>query len=593
MSGVRQRLAPTGRQGKESVASARPRPCTSGRMYGGVGTRCGRPPKKVERGGSFGLGAARSGSSSSEGGGSVGPTASSDAYSHVNVMSNSDLPKLVSFFRQASPYIGQHFSKTFVLMVPGYIIEGKNDVLDSVLQDVALLQNLGVRLCIVLGATASIDKVLRQMGEETEFVRGYRVTSEVALQAARQAAGAMRIDIEAKLSKFIPAGSVRRHGYNQRRDSWRSRDSANGHGSNGQLKPPVQVVSGNFVMAKHKGVVDGVNFEYTGEVRNVWADAILQHMEQNQIVLVDNLGYTERGQVLNCSSFDIARKVSKALMADKLIVYHGEQVAALNLPAWIGLSDDKYSWIPGTAGTDASNGTSETCANASLANTLRGGDIHADPNVLELSLALQVCKEGVPRTHLINAYSDGALFLELYTRDGLGTMVSKDLYEGMRPATLSDLEQLKGLLAPLERVGTLITRSLDEIRADVEDFTVIERERKLIGCSLLKKLDKDVGEISAFVVQEEFRTEHRGDALLDFVEQRARNSGLKTLVLLTTRTGDWFDARGFENKGPAHSAREILPKERLCLVDPQRESMLFVKQLETGVVGPPGSRIGY
>lgn len=223
-----------------------------------------------------------------------------------------------------------------------------------------MLQNLGVRLCLVLGATASIDKVLRQMGETeegTKFVDGYRITSAVALQAVRQAAGSMRIEIESRLSKFFPAGSARRHGYNQQRANLHHLGSsphsmANqgppGQPSNGALKPPVQVVSGNFVMARHKGVVNGVNFEFTGEVRNIWSDAIQQHIDRGQVVVVDNLGYTERGQVLNCSSFEVARRVSQALEADKLIVYHGEQIAKLNLPAWIGLSDDNsYIWSQG------------------------------------------------------------------------------------------------------------------------------------------------------------------------------------------------------------------------------------------------------
>ena len=221
--------------------------------------------------------------------------------------------------------------------------------------------------------------------------------------------------------------------------------------------------------------------------------------------------------------------------------------------------------------------------------------VQVDSNVAELSLAIQVCREGVPRTHLINAYTDGALFLELYTRDGLGTMVSKDLYEGMRPAAISDLDQLVRLLRPMEKVGTLIERSEEEVRVDIENFTVIEREGRLIGCSLLKDIGDHIGEISAFVVQEEFRTEHRGDALLDFVEQKARNSGFKMLALLTTRTGDWFSARGFENKGAAHAAHGVLPRERISLVNPKRDSMLFVKTLDpvTEGVGPPGSRIGY
>jgi len=163
----------------------------------------------------------------------------------------------------------------------------------------------------------------------------------------------------------------------------------------------------------------------------------------------------------------------------------------------------------------------------------------------------------------------------------------------MRAATVADLGPLSELLRPLEEAGTLIRRSLAELEEDITSFTVVQREGRLIGCCLLKKISEEVGEISAFVVHEEFRTEHRGDALLDYVEQRARNAGMKRLVLLTTRTGDWFTARGFTREGTAHLAQGVLPEERLTAIDPQRKSILFTKILDTGFCGPPGSRIGY
>ncbi len=158
---------------------------------------------------------------------------------------------------------------------------------------------------------------------------------------------------------------------------------------------------------------------------------------------------------------------------------------------------------------------------------------------------------------------------------------------------MADVGPLAELLRPLEEAGTLIRRSLAELEGDIGSFTVVQREGRLIGCCLLKKIDDTTGEVSAFVVHEEFRTEHRGDALLDYVEQRARNAGMKRLFLLTTRTGDWFTARGFQRHGTAHLADDVLPSERLSAIDPKRKAILFTKVLDTGFCGPPGSRIGY
>ena len=207
---------------------------------------------------------------------------------------------------------------------------------------------------------------------------------------------------------------------------------------------------------------------------------------------------------------------------------------------------------------------------------------------------MDVCREGVPRTHLIDATLDGSLFLELYTRDGVGTMVSKDLYEGMRAATLQDVAPIMRVLKPLEDAGTLKPRTFPEVENSIGDFTIIEREGKVIGCCCLRKIADAVAEITAFAVHENYRTEHRGDALLDFVEQRARAMDIRTLLLLTTRTGDWFKAREFEERGPAYQ-NAIIPAHRRGAIDPKRKSILFVKELEprTSRLEPPGSRIGF
>jgi len=377
-------------------------------------------------------------------------------------MSQDDFPKLVSFFRQASPYINQHWQKTFVIVIPGYIananvnasgngigngnasgdvkqssglghgIGHSNHLLDKILEDVALLHGLGVRIVLVAGTSSGMD---------TASVDGYRVTNASDLDAAIHANGITRTAFESKLSKCVPAGKVRRHGY-------------------GSHPAGLQVISGNFVTARRRGILDGVDYEFTGEVRGIWSDAIAEHLRQSHVVVLTNLAYSEAGEVLHCNTFDIAESASKALQADKLLVYHlpSSNGDGKRLPAWVKALDADLD-LDGDGDGDLAN-----------------GGARPSTSVKELDLAVQVCRAGVPRTHLIDACIDGALLLELYTRDGIGTMVSRDVYEGMRAATKQDVAQITKLRKPLEEIGTLRKKSRAEITREIDNFVVIERE---------------------------------------------------------------------------------------------------------------------
>jgi amino-acid N-acetyltransferase len=218
---------------------------------------------------------------------------------------------------------------------------------------------------------------------------------------------------------------------------------------------------------------------------------------------------------------------------------------------------------------------------------------------LAVSTCVLACTKGVKRAHLLDARVDGGLLLELYSRDGVGTMISADFYEGLRKANHGDVEGVQSLLLPLEKEGILVKRSKEELEAMMSDFIVIERETKLMGCAMLLPLGctdegVSVAEVGAFCVDPLFRGSGRGDSMLDYVEQDARKRGVQRLVLLTTRTADWFEQRDFKHCGPAFSSN-LLPNERRAKINPARNSQLYVKDLEAANdnLPEPGKRIGY
>ncbi|KAK9810524.1 hypothetical protein WJX72_012135 [[Myrmecia] bisecta] len=454
--------------------------------------------------------------------------------------------KFVQFFRSASPYIEGHRGKLFVLIVPGEVVEDKT-ALHPLLEDIALLHGLGVQLVVVLGARPQINEALREQGAEPRYELGSRVTDALAMQAAMQAAGAARMEVEARLSKGPAVQMVRRH----------TRTSDQFH-----YQPALQTVSGNYVAAKRRGVVDGVDFGFTGNVRFVQVDAVKRQLDAGNVVLLSNLGYSAAGEVLNCDIYSEAETFLDGLVVER--------------------------------GCFSANSTSSSDDGASSDGSRRDDHSELDFQQLQqcglpspLIAACTACQQGVKRAHLVDAQSDGSLLLELYSRDGAGTdfstMISTDFYEGMRLAVPQDIAAIEALLKPLEDKGILLPRSRTQLLDDLHFFTVSERESKVFGCAMVKPLGEDtdgevVVELAAFCIHPEFRGAGRGDSFLEYLEKEAIRQGMTRMVLLTTRTADWFQQRGFEAAGPAHTS-PFLPAHRQAQVNPARNSQLYVKSL--------------
>lgn len=179
------------------------------------------------------------------------------------------------------------------------------------------------------------------------------------------------------------------------------------------------------------------------------------------------------------------------------------------------------------------------------------------------------------RSHIVSYAEDGALLTELFTRGGGGTLVSQEQFEVVREATIEDVGGLLELISPLEEQGILVRRSREVLEREIEQFSVVEREGMIIACAALYPIaDSEAGELACLAVNPEYRHGGRGDELLERIESRARQMGLNTLFVLTTRTAHWFRERGF-----APSGVERLPAARASLYNYQRNSKIFEKAL--------------
>jgi len=427
----------------------------------------------------------------------------------------------VQWFRQSSPYINAHRGRTFVLMLEGDAIEGQ--YFSHVVQDLALLNSLGVRLVLVHGARPQIDRSLQLLGQTSAFHQDLRITSESALAAVKAAVGTVKATVESCLSVGLPNSPM--------------------HGAR------MRVVSGNFVTARPLGVIDGVDFQHTGEVRRIDHQAISAQLDAGNIVLLSCLGYSPSGEIFNLAVENVAQHTAASLKAEKLIM----------MGRVSGLPDEQ-----GRTLKELTVGGLEDRLHSLKGESRK----HADA-------ALRAVKQGVPRVHLLSYQQDGALLQELFTREGSGTLVTEDPYDQLRPAMIDDVGGILSLLRPLEDEGILVRRSRELLETELHRFYVIERDGMITACAALYPYSDDQAELACVAVHPDYRRSNRGQRLLEQIEQEACKRHYRQLFVLTTRTAHWFIEQGFV---PGEVSE--LPEARQKLYNLQRSSKVFFKSLK-------------
>ena len=315
----------------------------------------------------------------------------------------------------------------------------------------------------------------------------------------------------------------------------------------------LKVASGNFVTAKPLGVIDGVDYCHTGEVRRIDSNAIQQQLEQKNVVLISPIGYSPTGEIFNLSAEQVAKSVAIALNAEKLILLteQGFQNPDNNQPVRQITTDEATLFL------------------------------HKHPNTpdaiaLPLKAAIQSCQSGINRVHLIDRTIDGVLLMELFSRDGVGTLISSTPFEALRPATLNDIGGILELIKPLEQQGKLAKRSREKIEMEIADYIVLERDGLIIGCTALhSEGEGQFGAIACLAVHPDYQGSARGQRLFDHVCQKAKQLMLKKLFLLSTQTAHWFIERGFQP-----STIASLPESLKALYSPERNSKVLCKIIE-------------
>jgi amino-acid N-acetyltransferase len=436
--------------------------------------------------------------------------------------------RLVAWVRQAAPYIHAFRGRAFVIAFGGEVLD--EGVAQALTHDIALLDSMGIQLVLVHGARPQIDAEMRSRGLVPRFHNGLRVTDGPALECVKRAMGVTRIEIEALLSQGLPntplAGAF------------------------------LRVTGGNFISAMPVGVEDGVDFQFTGAVRKVEAEEIRADLAQENVVLITPIAASPSGEIFNLAWEEVAEAVATAIKADKLIFLCDSR----------GIVDRKGQHVDAL--------TVEEC------DHLVAKKVKQSPEVARvLASATRACRAGVGRVHLLDRGLDGAMLMEFFTRDGVGTVMTRAPLARLREATPDDVGAVLNLIAPLEADGTLVKRGRERIEMEIGRFSLLDHDGVVVGCAALYPLPRKRGEtamaeLACLAVMPEYRRAGYGDQLRRHIEARAKAQKIKRVCVLTTRTAHWFVERGYSEAAP-----DALPQSRRELYNYQRRSKVFVKNL--------------
>ena len=439
----------------------------------------------------------------------------------------------VPWFRSVAPYIHKFRNQTFVVGIAGEAIAAGK--LPHLAQDLAMIQSMGVKIVLVHGFRPQVNEQLKAKGHAPKYSHGIRITDEVALDCAQEAAGQLRYEIEAAFSQGLPNTPMA--------------DST------------VRVISGNFITARPVGIVDGVDFQHSGLVRKVDIAGITRTLDMGAMVLLSPFGFSPTGEAFNLTMEEVATSVATALQADKLIFV--TEVPGVRMRPLEEASDDN------PIDTELPLAAAEQ-----LLHQLPAANRPTD-TAFYLQHCVKACKNGVERSHIIPFAVDGSILLEVYVHDGIGTMVVDEKLESLREATVDDVGGILQLIEPFEQDGTLVKRSRTEIERDVGNYTIIEHDGVIFACAALYPYpEARTAEMAALTVSPDVQGQGDGERVLKRVEQRAKAAGLDSIFVLTTRTMHWFIKRGFVQVDP-----EWLPEARKRKYNWDRKSQVLVKKL--------------
>jgi amino-acid N-acetyltransferase len=432
----------------------------------------------------------------------------------------------VELIREVFRYAQAFQGKTFVLQVDDTVV--LRPVIASLMRDLVLMHQTGIRIVIVAGARTLIDEVLNKYGIACEKHDGVRISTPESIPFIRMAA----FDAANRIMTTISADGV-------------------------------NAVIGNWVRARSLGVVDGVDYQDAGTVDRVRIDLLSNVLERGSIPILPCIGWSSSGKPYNLSSRMLATELATAIQASKLFF-----LADLDAIT----SDNYHVELPEsiTPGGRISRLQISEAKRFLSDNASKRGEL-----ALELvGHGVQAAGYGVERVHILDGRSEGVILREIFSNLGAGTMVYTNQYESIREMTRGDVADAHRLMRPLVKRGLLVPRTQSDLYDNLQNYVVFETDGMVHGCCALKPFDGKQAEIAGLAVDQQYEQFGIGQKIVRYLIDRARAQGLQRVFVLTTQASDWFERLGFRLGTIAD-----IPGGKRKQYDHDRKSRILIRDL--------------
>ena len=413
-------------------------------------------------------------------------------------------------------YIPSFRDKLFVLSVDSAVLEDERAA--SLFLDISVLRSLNIRVALVHGASARIKKMATEMKVKPSDVDGLGVTDEATLRVAERAANSYSHDILQHLADVDQKGAVT-----------------------------------NAIIAHPAGILGGVDQQWTGRVERVDSKFLEALLDNGIIPVIPPLGVDGDGRTYRVNSDGVALEVAEALRAEKLIFLTGGGELPKNgkKPAQLSV-EEATDYLKKKKGEISQE----------IASKLEHG--------------LRACKEGVSRAHILDGREDEALLDELFSSEGVGTMIYADEYTEIRKALKKDVRSIMRLIGNSVAAEELLRRTRAQVAADIGDYSVFEIDGNMVGCVAVHPLEGKTAEMGCLFVAPGHENAGIGKKLMLYAENRARELGMKKLLALSTQAFNYLQSKG----GFAEGTVEMLPVARKASYEASgRNSKILCKDL--------------
>ncbi|MCS6770458.1 MAG: amino-acid N-acetyltransferase [Kiritimatiellae bacterium] len=416
-------------------------------------------------------------------------------------------------------YTARFRDRLFVLNVDSAVLASDN--FRNLLLDISVLRSLNIRIVLVHGCSVHIRALSEELNIPVSDFEGMGITDAQTLRISILAAHHLAHEI-----------------------------------LEGLADTDQRAVITNAIIAHPAGILNGVDHLFTGRVERVDAEFLNALLEQEIIPIVPPLGFDGNGQTYRVNSDGVALEVAEALRAAKLIhvtTNNGVREAG-KLSAQFSIEEaEEY---------------------------IRKYRDELPPAMLsKLQHGVRACRNGVQRVHIIDGTQDEALLGEIFSNEGVGTMIHANEYVAIRPARKKDAGVIMKLIRDSIEQQQLLPRTRKSIEERISDFFVFEIDRNVVGCVALRQFPgeaEDCAELECLYVAEAHENQGIGAKLMLFVEDLARERGARRLLALSTQAFNYFTQKGGFREGTP----DMLPPSRRALYEKSgRRSKILYKDL--------------